>query len=116
VSEKLGSRTVEFSVGAEYGVDGTSKARYLIFAEFEGSRPDLTAVAAEFDRALCAQNRVYREHRDSDTAILAPLAFPLQAGASQKFMHQAGMTSVQNKFPRIVDNGKRDILMTLVAR
>lgn len=116
VSDKLGTRTVDYAVGAEYGVAGSSKARYMIFAEFEGERPDLVAVAAEFDRALCAQNRVYREHRDVDTAILAPLALALTTGASQKFMKLAGMTSVQNKFPRIVDNAKRDILLSLTEK
>jgi hypothetical protein len=65
--------TFDFGCGADVGVSG-SKSRYVLFVEFvpgqraEGSR----AFGAAFDAGLCEQNRVYREHRSGDIAILAP--------------------------------------------
>ena len=78
--------------------------------EFERAPRDLDEFAAAIDRELCVQNRVYREHRTSDVAILAPKVVPLSRGATHRFMQALGQTSVQNKFPRIVDDRRRDLL------
>ena len=63
---------VEFSAGAEVGVGGTGKGRYQLFVEFDQPPADPHRFAPAFDESLCAQNRVYREHRTADVAILPP--------------------------------------------
>jgi hypothetical protein len=85
----------------------------VFFVEFERAPKDLGAFAGEIDRELCVQNRVYREHRAHDVAIMAPKVVPLGRGATQRFMEALGHTSVQNKFPRIVDDRRREILRRL---
>ena len=101
---------VDYSAAAEVGSAATGKGRYLFFVEFERAPRDLEAFADAIDRELCLQNRVYREHRASDVAILAPRVVPLVRGATERFMEALGHTSVQNKFPRIVDDRRRDLL------
>ncbi len=102
---------VEFSAGAEVGVAGTAKGRYQIFVEFDQPPADPRRFARAFDESLCAQNRVYREHRTSDVAILPPALFSLPPGGARRFMEDIGRRSPQQKFPRVVENSKRDILV-----
>ncbi len=101
---------VDYSAAAEVGTAATGKGRYLFFIEFERPPHDLDSFSANIDRELCAQNRVYREHRAKDVAILPPKVVPLGRGATQRFMEALGHTSVQNKFPRIIDDRRRDLL------
>ena len=103
---------VEFAASSETDVGETAKGRYLLFVEFEKDPSDLGKFAAAFDQGLRTQNRVYREHRTQDVAILAPQVVPLSRGASKKFLKEMGATSVQHKFPRIVEDGRRDLLRT----
>lgn len=93
---------VDFAASSEVGVDRTAKGRYVLFVELEREPADLEGFRQALDDELCAQNRVYREHRAKDVAILAPLVLPLAAGATKRFMQDLGQTSVQQKFPRIV--------------
>ena len=102
---------VEFSAGAEVGVGGTGKGRYQIFVEFDQPPADPRHFARAFDESLCAQNRVYREHRTADVAILPPALFTLPPGGARRFMEDIGRRSPQQKFPRVVENSKRDILV-----
>jgi len=102
---------VEFSAGAEVGVGGTGKGRYQIFVEFLQAPADPRRFAQAFDESLCAQNRVYREHRAQDVAILPPALFSLAPGGARRFMDELGRRSPQQKFPRVVENSKRDILV-----
>ena len=111
--QKVPCSIVDFSAGAEVGSTATAKGRYVFFVEFERPPRDLGAFAGEIDRELCVQNRVYREHRAHDVAIMAPKVVPLGRGATQRFMEALGHTSVQNKFPRIVDDRRREILRRL---
>jgi GH3 auxin-responsive promoter len=108
--------TFDFGCAADVGVSG-SKSRYVLFVEFvPGSEPgDLAAFGAAFDAGLCEQNRVYREHRVNDIAILRPEVVRLPPGTVQRFMKEAGMTSVQTKFPRILDDERKSLLRSLVA-
>ncbi len=103
--------TFDFGCGADVGVSG-SKSRYVLFAEFvPGDAPkNLAAFTAAFDAGLCEQNRVYREHRTNEIAILAPELVVLPQGSVNRFMREAGMTSVQTKFPRIVDDERKMLL------
>jgi len=101
---------VEFSAAAEVGVDGSGKGRYQLFVEFEQAPADPRRFARAFDESLCAQNRVYREHRTQDVAILAPALFAVSPGGSKRFMEEIGRNSAQQKFPRVVDDMKRDVL------
>lgn len=94
--------TVDFAASSEVGVDGTAKGRYVLFVELEAPPADLAAFGAAFDAELCAQNRVYREHRAGDVAILPPLVQLLAPGATARFMQDRGQRSLQQKFPRIV--------------
>ena len=104
--------TVDFGAAGDVGVDGTAKSRYLLFAEFqEGAAPsDLNAFAAAFDRGLCGQNRVYREHRNGDVAILAPHVVQLRAGGARRYLEEITRGNVQGKFPRILDDTKKKLL------
>ncbi len=107
---------VDFSAAAELGVDGTAKGRYALFVEFDREPVSLEGFATAFDQALCAENRVYREHRAGNVAILAPRVLPLVRGATRSFMTSLGQTSIQHKFPRIADDRKKDVLRGLVRR
>lgn len=101
---------VDYSAAAEVGSTTTAKGRYLFFVEFDRPPRSLDEFAGAIDRELCVQNRVYREHRSRDVAIVAPKVVPLARGATARFMEALGHTSVQNKFPRIVDDRRRDLL------
>jgi hypothetical protein len=109
------STSVDFSASSEVGVDGTAKGRYQLFVEFAKPPLDLEAFSAAFDTELCAQNRVYREHRAKNVAILPPVVLRLAVGATRKFMQELGPRSFQQKFPRIVEREKRDLLKAHVA-
>jgi hypothetical protein len=106
---------VDFAASAEVGIGTTSKGRYVFFMEFEREPGDLAAFAAAVDRRLCGENRVYREHRENDVAILAPRVVPLARGATRKFMEALGQTSVQQKFPRIVDERRVSLLSSFAS-
>jgi GH3 auxin-responsive promoter len=103
---------VEFAATTEVGVDSGAKGRYLLFVEFERQPADLKAFAEAFDHGLRTQNRVYREHRSQDVGILAPAVLSLPKGASQQFLNETAR-SVQQKFPRIVDDRRRELLLSL---
>lgn len=103
------SLLVEYAAAAEVG---TGKGRYVLFAEFEREPADLARFAAEFDAELCRRNRVYREHRAGDVAILAPSVVPLAPGSARKFLQLLGC-SVQGKFPRILDERRREMMLSL---
>lgn len=107
---QAGGTAVDYAAGADVGVDGSSKSRYVLFVEFSDKPADPGKFIRAFDAGLCEQNRVYREHRGDDAAILAPELVILPEGAVSRFMKDIGNTSVQSKFPRIVDDGRRDIL------
>jgi hypothetical protein len=112
-AQKVSAATaVDFSAGADVGIEGTSKSRYVLFAEFsQGREPaDPQAFIRAFDHALCQQNRVYREHRDGAVALLPPELAHLQPNAVSSFMQDVGNTSVQSKFPRIIDHERKSIL------
>lgn len=105
---------VDYAASSEVGVDHTGKGRYIFFVEFEREPEDLNRFTIAIDAELCRQNRVYREHRVNDVAILPPRLVKLPPGTTQKFMTALGYGSVQNKFPRIIDERRRDILVSLI--
>jgi hypothetical protein len=105
---------VDFTASSEVGVNGTAKGRYLLFVEFEKQPADLQAFGEAFDKELCAQNRVYREHRMKDVAILPPVVMQLTQGATRRFMQELGLTSFQQKFPRIIGIERRELLRSYV--
>ena len=107
---------VDFTASSEVGIDGTAKGRYLFFVEFDRAPADLASFTTSVDKELCLQNRVYREHRMKDVAILSPVVIPLPKGSTGRFMREMGMTSVQSKFPRIIDQGRRELLQAMVLR
>lgn len=109
---QCGGTVVDYTAGAKVGVDGSGKSRYVLFAEFSEGPADPAEFIRRFDSALCEENRVYREHRTDDAAILAPEFVMLPPGTVARFMQDIGNTSVQSKFPRIVDDGRRDILFS----
>lgn len=106
--------SVDFAASCEVGVDGTAKGRYLLFVEFETQPTDLDAFGEAFDEELCAQNRVYAEHRARNVAILPPLVLPLSPGATKRFMQELGQTSFQQKFPRILEPERSELLRSHV--
>jgi hypothetical protein len=107
--------TVDYGCGADVGVNGTAKSRYVLFVEFEGQSPDMRGFATAFDEGMRRENRVYREHRDNEVGILAPEAVALPAGSVKRFMKDIGNTSVQSKFPRILDDDRKTLLRSYVA-
>lgn len=115
--EQAGGKLLDFTAGADVGVDGSAKSRYVLFAEFSEASPrDPRRFASAFDAKLCEVNRVYREHRHDNTAILPPEFVVLPQGSVARFMKDIGNVSVQSKFPRIVDDERRDILRSYGGR
>jgi GH3 auxin-responsive promoter len=104
--------TLDFGAAADVGVDGTAKSRYLLFVEFqEGAAPaDVEAFAVAFDKGLGTENRVYREHRKGEVALLAPRVIPLRTGGARRFLEEVTRGNVQGKFPRIIDDTKKALL------
>lgn len=111
-----GTKSVDYGAAADVGVDGTSRSRYVVFVEFHGEPPaDREAFVSAFDRGLCEQNRVYREHRGDDVAIVRPELVVLPPGSVKRFMADIGNRSVQTKFPRILDDDRKQLLRSYVA-
>ena len=104
---------VDYTASSEVGVDETGKGRYVFFVEFDQNPGNLSSFTEAVDVELCRQNRVYREHRSRNVAILPPRLVALPRGTSRKFMDALGYDSVQNKYPRIIDEKKRDLLISL---
>jgi hypothetical protein len=100
-------RTVDFGAGADVGAAGTAKAGYVLYAEFETEPESLDAFAAAFDEGLAQQNRVYREHRGGDVALVAPRVEPLVRGGARRFLDETTGGNVQGKFPRILDDARK---------
>lgn len=107
--------TVEFACGADVGVNDSARGRYCLFVEFERAPASIARFAECFDAELKRQNRVYREHRNNDVAIVAPEVVALPRGATQRFMERIGRAGPQQKFPHIVDDAKRDVLRALAS-
>lgn len=103
---------VDFTCGADVGVEATARSRYVLFAEFsERQAPkDLRGFLEAFDRGLKEANRVYREHRTNDAAILEPELVVLPQGSVDRFLREERRGNVQAKFPRIVDEFQKNIL------
>lgn len=110
--------TVDYGCGADVGVGGTARSRYVLFAEFEpGKAPgDAQAFAKAFDEGLCKENRVYREHRKDEVGIFAPELVVLPQGSVKRFMKDIGNVSVQTKFPRILDDDRKNLLRSYVQK
>jgi hypothetical protein len=110
--------TVDFGAAADVGVSGSAKSRYALFVEFQehGEPSDLGAFARAFDDGLCEENRVYREHRRGDVALLPPLVVPLATGGARRFLEAVTRGNVQGKFPRIVDDAQKQLLWRHAAR
>jgi GH3 auxin-responsive promoter len=108
------SRTLDFGAAADVGVEGTAKSRYVLFVEFdEGAEPtSLDAFARAFDDGLKIENRVYREHRTDDVAILAPRVARLATGGARRFLDETTRGNVQGKFPRILDDDRKTKLLS----
>jgi hypothetical protein len=108
--------TVDYGCAADVGVHGTARSRYVLFAEFvDGQAPrDAQAFARAFDEGLCKENRVYREHRKDEVGIFEPELVVLPAGSVRRFMKDIGNVSVQTKFPRILDDDRKQLLRSYV--
>jgi hypothetical protein len=108
----FGAVAVDFSAGADVGIAGTSRSRYVVFVELaHGSPPiEVEGFLRAFDGALCARNRVYREHRANDTAILSPELCVLPRGSVRRFLGEVRGGNVQAKFPRVVEGLHKEIL------
>jgi hypothetical protein len=104
--------TLDFGAAGEVGVEGTAKSRYVVFVEFqEGAAPaNLAAFTAALDEGLCAENRVYREHRKDDVALLPARLVVLAKGGARRFLEEVTGKNVQGKFPRIIDETKKNLL------
>lgn len=107
----------EYGCGADVGVGGTAKSQYDLFVEFEEDAPGFSAerFARAFDEGLCKANRIYREHRSGDAAILPARLTILPRGTVQRFMGEGALNNVQAKFPRIVSDAQRDRLRQLAS-
>ena len=106
---KCPSHTIEFGASADVGAGGSAKSRYALWVEFaEGKEPEnLDAFAKAFDEGMCLENRVYREHRMGDVAIVAPRVVPLVKDGAKKFLDVVTSGNVQGKFPRIIDDARK---------
>jgi hypothetical protein len=109
--------TLDFGAAGDVGADQTAKSRYVLFVEFRaGEAPaDLSAFQAAFDEGLCRANRVYREHRQDAVALLPARVVPLPPGAGARFLAEITRGNVQGKFPRIIDDTKKNLLWKYAA-
>ena len=114
--KRVASSIVDYCVGSEVGIDASGKGRYLFFVEFDRRPSDVSLFIKAVDEELAVLNRVYREHRTHDVAILSPSLLCLKSGATRQMMEQLGFNSVQNKFPRIIDDQKRDLIRQFVDK
>lgn len=73
----------------------------------------LAAFAAEFDKALKAQNVDYTTKRTDDVGMAPPTVTPLPPGAFHRWLTARGKLGGQHKCPRCANN--RDILTDVVA-
>ena len=109
----------EFAVGSETEGPSTSQAsaagRYLVFVEFARAPHDIDSFRDAVDAGLCSRNFVYRQHRNRDVCIRPPCVIAMPAGTAERFAAAAGRKGWQNKFPHILDNAQRDLLMSLCA-
>ncbi|HEY1958299.1 MAG TPA: GH3 auxin-responsive promoter family protein [Polyangiaceae bacterium] len=105
--EKVPCTTVDFGCSADVG----TKYRYVLFVEFTHPPKDLDAFARAFDEGLCAVNRVYREHRVGEVALLPPRVVPLRAHGARAYLQEATRGNMQGKFPRIIDPAKKATVM-----
>lgn len=107
-SEAVPCTTLDFGASADIG----TKSRYVLFVEFApGKAPaNLGAFARAFDAGLCRENRVYREHRKDDAAILPARVAKLRQGGAESYLSLTTRGNVQGKFPRIVDPERKDRL------
>lgn len=115
--KKFPRTTRDYTCGADVGVNGTAKSQYNLFAEFEDDVPDfpVEAFAEAFDEGLCKINRVYREHRVNDAAILRARFTPMPKGTIGRFMGEGALNNVQAKFPRILSDAQKDRLRQLIG-
>jgi hypothetical protein len=111
---KVPCRTVDFGAAGDVGACGTAKSRYILFAEFDHDPASLEAFAAAFDEGLARENRVYREHRAGDVALLAPTVVPLAGGGAKRFLDAVTHGNVQGKFPRILGDAQKQKLLAFV--
>jgi hypothetical protein len=109
--------TLDFGAAADVGADSSAKSRYVLFVEFQdGAAPaDMSAFAAAFDEGLCQENRVYREHRRDEVALLSARVVPLSSGGARRFLEEVTGGNVQGKFPRIIDDTKKKLLWRQAA-
>ena len=110
-AQKQPCSMVDFCAGATVGVNGTAKSQYIFFVEWIDAPADAEAFARDADETLCELTRVYREHRKIKVGILLPKVVSLPTGSVRRFMEETGKTSVQTKFPRIVQDPDRDRLL-----
>jgi succinyl-diaminopimelate desuccinylase len=81
---------------------------------------DITWVFYDNEEVEAARNGLGRVARnepkwlEGDLAILKPELVVLPTGSVKRFMADIGNTSVQTKFPRILDDERRDILRSYV--
>jgi hypothetical protein len=110
--QHCGGRTLDFGAAADVGASG-AKSRYALYVEFDaGAEPhDLQAFARAFDAGLCEQNRVYREHRAGEVALLSAHVVKLPRGAARRFLDQTTAGNLQGKFPRILDSYRKQQLL-----
>ncbi len=59
---------------------------------------------------MCIQNRVYREHRTNEVALLPARVMQLRTGGARAFLEEVTRGNVQGKFPRIIDETKKKLL------
>ncbi len=104
--------TLDFGAAADVGADSSAKSRYVLFVEFQdGAAPaDMGAFAAAFDEGLCQENRVYREHRRDQVALLAARVVPLASAGAPRIHAEVTGGNVQGKFQRIIADTKKKLL------
>ena len=111
LAETASPAPIDYAAGAEVGVENSSRSRYVLFAEFpDAARVECGQLASAFDVALQRRNRVYREHRQADAAILPPKLVLLRQGAVEEFLRSKRCSNVQSKFPRIVGGDEQRAL------
>ncbi len=103
VGEKMGIKTVEFTVAPQVNPPDGALPYHEWFIEFDVLPSDLNAFSTQLDREMVRQNIYYEDLISGN--ILQPLKVrPLRRDAFRDYMKTKGRLGGQNKVPRLAND------------
>jgi len=103
----IGAQIADFSVGAVYPDDKTSRGGHLYLVEFSSPSPnpeDTQRFLQIVDEVLSRRNDDYRAHRSGGFGLDGPQLRALPRGSFEAWMKSRGQLGGQHKVPRVIAN------------